>query len=580
MENKCKHHNNMHAEKCGCIHSAYYKMFNSKPGYIALILFSLVWLLLRTGSKPSRIVYPCQKAALSTIGGAFSILIVIIHRKIFTWGALIGLKRPVQYLTLLITLSIFACFLTFVTHNYQVKKSWVEYNALRKTLAAGKLVSPNKNSLRPLYQTIPTALALPSPHRVVTIHDKEATTWAGSGNPAVYMKQKIINIMVNRGVMDLTGETNAQSAWAKLLPYQQGEAVAIKLNFNNSGGSWTADPYMNPYAEVVNAVIDGLISIGVPPEKIWLTDPSRAISNAFRSRITNKQVLFYTHITSGSPGESQRVYYTDYVSDASVYSTVSVCPERINPASVFVNAAHIINVPQLKGHGGASVTLGLKNHFGSVSLTGDALGSDPTHKYFYIGGSNYGGAAVNLLADINNNPIFRDKTRLIIGDGLMGHPTVNYSNPVVWSSFNNGPPEILFFGCDPVAVDSVMFDYLQRECRVKGQAARNDDILVNASNLGLGVFEHWVGDSDRRYSTIDYKAIDFDSVTEGDFNNNGEITAYDAALTAQGAVGLIQLGPLEFRAAEVSGEGNITAYDAALIAQKAVGLITNFPVES
>jgi len=69
------------------------------------------------------------------------------------------------------------------------------------------------------------------------------------------------------------------------------------------------------------------------------------------------------------------------------------------------------------------------------------------------------------------------------------------------------------------------------------------------------------------------------AVMYGDVDGDDEISAYDAALTAQAAVGLITLTAEQTRAADVSGEGEVSAYDAALIAQRAVGLITKFPVE-
>jgi parallel beta-helix repeat protein len=65
----------------------------------------------------------------------------------------------------------------------------------------------------------------------------------------------------------------------------------------------------------------------------------------------------------------------------------------------------------------------------------------------------------------------------------------------------------------------------------------------------------------------------------GDVSGEGEVSAYDAALTAQAAVGLITLTADQTKAADVSGEGEVSAYDAALIAQYAVGLIDKFPVE-
>jgi len=65
----------------------------------------------------------------------------------------------------------------------------------------------------------------------------------------------------------------------------------------------------------------------------------------------------------------------------------------------------------------------------------------------------------------------------------------------------------------------------------------------------------------------------------GDVSGDSEITAYDAALTAQASVGIITLTPGQITKADVSGDGEVSAYDAALIAQYSVGIIDHFPVE-
>jgi len=65
----------------------------------------------------------------------------------------------------------------------------------------------------------------------------------------------------------------------------------------------------------------------------------------------------------------------------------------------------------------------------------------------------------------------------------------------------------------------------------------------------------------------------------GDVSDEGEISAYDAALTAQYAVGLISLTSGQIQKADVSGDGKVSVYDAALILQKVAGLISKFPVE-
>jgi len=65
----------------------------------------------------------------------------------------------------------------------------------------------------------------------------------------------------------------------------------------------------------------------------------------------------------------------------------------------------------------------------------------------------------------------------------------------------------------------------------------------------------------------------------GDISGNGNVSAYDASLAAQYAVGLIELTPEQITAADGSGNGTVSAYDASLVAQYAVGLIDRFPVE-
>jgi len=59
---------------------------------IAAGILALAWLLFRSGTKPSRIVYPCQQAALSTAATAFGLTLV---------GAIVAIRRrlSVRWLT-------------------------------------------------------------------------------------------------------------------------------------------------------------------------------------------------------------------------------------------------------------------------------------------------------------------------------------------------------------------------------------------------------------------------------------------------------------------------------------------------
>ena len=67
-----------------------------------------------------------------------------------------------------------------------------------------------------------------------------------------------------------------------------------------------------------------------------------------------------------------------------------------------------------------------------------------------------------------------------------------------------------------------------------------------------------------------------DDIMLGDVTGNGNVSSYDASLTAQYAIGLISLSADEVLRADVTQNDDVSAYDASLIAQYAIGLIDGF----
>jgi len=76
-----------------------------------------------------------------------------------------------------------------------------------------------------------------------------------------------------------------------------------------------------------------------------------------------------------------------------------------------------------------------------------------------------------------------------------------------------------------------------------------------------------------------YEYRPLSGILYGDVSGDSEVTAYDAALTAQASVELINLTADQTKKADVDGNSEVSAYDAALIAQYSVGIINKFPVE-
>jgi uncharacterized protein (DUF362 family) len=334
---------------------------------------------------------------------------------------------------------------------------------------------------------------------VVHAYCQRATDWDFlSGWWGSYVNQDVVNEMVDRGVMELTGRNGRAAAWQALFPdYVAGQRVAIKVNFNNAQSPADGDNSIDATIEPVNAVIAGLKEIGVAASDIWVYDAVRAIPTRFRDGCDHPGVQFSGDSTSSHQGFSA----TQKVTFKPPAGGPSLADQSVS--NVLVNADYLINMPLMKKHCCAWVTLSLKNHFGSIANCA-AL-----HRYTFPYEDDYT-SAYSPLVDIYKNPHFAAKTVLTIGDGLYGSRGSQDSVPEPWGTFDNDSPRSLFLSQDPVAVDSVMYDFLEDEAGVQDHG---DDYLALAAQAELGMFEHRNPGASHRedwYSQIDYRYLDMD----------------------------------------------------------------------
>jgi hypothetical protein len=239
----------------------------------------------------------------------------------------------------------------------------------------------------------------------------------------------------------------------------------------------------------INALVGGMLSAGVHPADIWLYEASRQIHSRFRLGLAHSG----THLLDAGCGEVASFVSPD--PQASVtFQHSSLTPRRI--ADVVVNATYLINMPILKDHGIAGVTLGFKNHFGTINDV-VRMGADDLHLYIRPGDAAHYRSSYNPMLDIYLNPHIRNKTVLVIGDALFGAHggATNDTPPAPWASFGDQAPNSLFFATDPVAIDCVMLDILDLEPSYHPQRPGAEDYLQLASNAGLGVFERRAGAS-------------------------------------------------------------------------------------
>jgi len=331
----------------------------------------------------------------------------------------------------------------------------------------------------PLPTPAATPTAVVTGPGVVQVHSDSATSWDGS-DPLYYnhVDQDVVDTMVDRGVMALTGMANVANAWRSLLPgYTSGQGIAIKVNFNNCGTCSDADGNIDAIIEPVNSVIRGLLAAGVTASDIWIYDAIRWIPNRFVNGCLYSGVRFYDREcrTRATFSSSDAYAIVRFNPPSGVPS-----PGTIRISDVVINCTYLINMPILKIHPTPGVTLAFKNHLGSIDQPG------LLHDYIGLGWDHYR-SDYNPMVDLYLNPHLRDKTVLTIGDGLFGYVARGTGAPTLWSTFDHQPPNSLFFATDPVAIDSVMTDFLDAETDID---ARSRDYLDLAAAAGLGVADH------------------------------------------------------------------------------------------
>ena len=327
--------------------------------------------------------------------------------------------------------------------------------------------------------------------RVVHVHSSAATTWNGQSDYWVFVNQNVVNDMVDRGLMALTGAPSLADAWRLLLPqYQPGQGIAIKVNNTNSGYKKRLDASI----QTVNALVRGLEQIGVRHQDIWVLDATREFAEHYVSGCQYPGVQFFDngkHVKSGFDGTDPSSFIT-FRPPAGIQP-----PPQIKLTDVLLNATYLINLPNFKCHlGGAGVTLGFKNHFGSIDLPAEL------HDFILPGAPKFHNE-YNPLVDIYQNRNVGPKTVLTVGDGLFAGNTWD-SLPLPMRIFDEKTPNSLFFAIDPVAIDCVMKDLLAAEWSFPPET---DNYLRLASSAGLGVYER--GDPlGSGYAMIEYQKIE------------------------------------------------------------------------
>jgi len=494
-------------------------------------IIAIVWFLIRVVPKPQRAQYPCQQVAMSLSLGYIAFWSIL-----FT-GLVVWLRNAKTKFAKTIP-TVFAGFVVlftitgavFATNYFQAEQpAAVSWEPIPKEpMGVGTGVSPG----RVVWVWNPNA----------TEKDMSGYWWEQQNN-----NQDVIDQMFSTGLQEFAGTSTEIDAWDAIftyfneahgygtIGYQPGEKIAIKMNLNNALGG-VGDPYpkedndrdASPY--VVKALLRQLVNVvGISQQDITVFDASRPIVDCLYNRI-----YYENYPADPLVEEFAQIHYIDSMGGAAGREQVIPSSTTMQFSdgvirtlpSCIVEAKYLINIPILKRHPiNMGVTLSGKNFFGSfIEPVADI------HPY-HISGLTMGNAAPQV--DLFAYEHLGGKTLLYLGDGTFAtkvdHRTIA---KFLMYPFNDDWTNSLFFSQDPVALDSVMYDFLLTEGTnpIEGsqnylhQAAvpapdvydpENDGIYLSTS---LGVHEHWdrtvdIFSSDR-YSGLAENGIDYYTLGE------------------------------------------------------------------
>jgi hypothetical protein len=344
----------------------------------------------------------------------------------------------------------------------------------------------------------------------------------------------------------LSGKQNDRDAWNALfryfnqirgngdVGYKPGEKIVIKVNFVGCIANPTAggvDPnsydlvrnvdYMNTSPQMILALLDQLVNAaGMDQADIAVGDPLALFPNQYYDMCFKRfpRVRYLDHNGGTADHPRTRVQASSipfYWSSRPAGTAQDYVPDA------YAEAKYLINMANLKSHTLAGVTLCAKNHFGSLIRTPPQRGYYDMHTT--LPGRTSGTGHYRDLVDLMGHAHIGGKTLVFFIDGLYAGVHPIEATPRKWSSapFNGSWTSSLFASQDPVAIDSVAFDFLWSEWTNYPHISGADDYLHeaaladnppsgtfydpdHASNTArvasLGVHEHWNNVQERQYS--------------------------------------------------------------------------------
>ena len=310
-------------------------------------------------------------------------------------------------------------------------------------LGAGRMASAQQTAL--------TAKSPPAKSKVVVAHDPQLRG-AGSTVDAGRMQ-----VLLDRAMLALFGHDHPLetplAGWRRLV--KPGDRVGLKVN--TLGGRGIASNI-----ELVEVICERLQQAGIKAGDIvvWDRDSEELERVGFKLSVGGDRVQCFG---------TDRV---DYEEELAAYGSVGSRLSKILTRHTNV----LINVPVLKDHDGAGVTIALKNMYGVIH--------NP-NKYHPNGCDPY-------IADLNMLPEIRTRMRLTICDAT----TAMFEGGPAFKPEHSWKCNSLLISQDPVALDAIGWQMIGRKRAEKGLKTLEAEQRAPRYILTAADREHRLGNCD------------------------------------------------------------------------------------
>jgi uncharacterized protein (DUF362 family) len=227
----------------------------------------------------------------------------------------------------------------------------------------------------------------------------------------------VFKVMLDEGVKCIADGENVDRFWRGA--FKSVDRVAIKVNGFGFKG--------NRGPQLAEAICERLKGAGVKPENVVVYENSDGSLSGSGYKIN-------------LDGPGFRCYGTDRVGHMEKAIKSGACEAHYS--KILERCTALINMPTLKSHNMAGVTISLKNHYGSF---------DNPRQY-------HGNDCDPFIADINTADIIRKKNRLVVCDAVKVLFAGGPDWMGAWTADFNG----ILVSTDPVALDSVGYKIIKK----------------------------------------------------------------------------------------------------------------------